>query len=118
MALRRAVGSSYPHAPWALSCCVAHRLGGRSGAQGERASIEADSDALLASPYDPGVQDPAITHLDGFKVRRIPGYRKWMWNFEFLKLLLRSDDCARGPAVASSDEGWPAMHRRHSTRFD
>jgi predicted acetyltransferase len=56
---------------------------GAAAAQEELLRIEADPDAFLASLYDPEARGPLVTLPDGSKVRRIPGYRKWMWDGEF-----------------------------------
>lgn len=61
----------------------ADNVRGAVAAQEELARIEADPDTFLASLYDPEARGPLVTLPDGSKVRRIPGYRKWMWDGEF-----------------------------------
>jgi predicted acetyltransferase len=62
---------------------LADNVRGAAAAQEELLRIEADPDAFLASLYDPDARGPLVTLPDGSKVRRIPGYRKWMWDGEF-----------------------------------
>src|SRR5690349_4671481 len=45
--------------------------------------IAEDGDAFLASLVDREAKGPPLTMLDGTKVPRLPGYRKWMWDGEF-----------------------------------
>jgi predicted acetyltransferase len=61
----------------------ADNVRGAAAAQEELLRIEADPAAFLASLYDPEARGPLVTLPDGSKVRRIPGYRKWMWDGEF-----------------------------------
>jgi predicted acetyltransferase len=61
----------------------ADNVRGAAAAHEELLRIEADPDAFLASLYDPEALGPLVTLPDGSKVRRIPGYRKWMWDGEF-----------------------------------
>jgi predicted acetyltransferase len=61
----------------------ADNVRGAAAAQEELHRIEADPDAFLASLYDPEARGPLVTLPDGSRVRRIPGYRKWMWDGEF-----------------------------------
>jgi predicted acetyltransferase len=61
----------------------ADNVRGAAAAEEELTRIEADPDAFLASLYDPDARGPPITLPDGSTVRRIPGYRKWMWDGEF-----------------------------------
>jgi predicted acetyltransferase len=61
----------------------ADNVRGAAAAQEELLRIEADPDAFLASLYDPEARGPLVTLPDGSKVRRTPGYRKWMWDGEF-----------------------------------
>jgi predicted acetyltransferase len=61
----------------------ADNVRGSVAAQEELLRIEADPDAFLASLHDPDARGPLVTLPDGSKVRRIPGYRKWMWDGEF-----------------------------------
>jgi predicted acetyltransferase len=56
---------------------------GRIAADEELTRIAADADAFLASLVDRNGSGPPMTLLDGTKVPRIPGYRKWMWDGEF-----------------------------------
>jgi len=61
----------------------ADNVRGATAAQEELLRIEADPDAFLASLHDPEARGPPVTLPDGSRVRRIPGYRKWMWDGEF-----------------------------------
>ena len=61
----------------------ADNVRGAAAAEEELTRVEADPDAFLASLYDPDARGPPITMPDGSMVRRIPGYRKWMWDGEF-----------------------------------
>jgi len=56
---------------------------GRITAEEELKKIAVDPDAFLASLVDLDASGPPLTMLDGQKVPRIPGYRKWMWDGEF-----------------------------------
>jgi len=47
------------------------------------AQIAADPAAFVASMDDSGGKLPSITMPDGSVARRLPGYRKWMWDGEF-----------------------------------
>jgi predicted acetyltransferase len=47
------------------------------------AQIAADPAAFVASMDDSEGKLPSITMPDGSVARRIPGYRKWMWDGEF-----------------------------------
>lgn len=53
-----------------------------SGAE-ERAAIKADPDRFLASLVDREARGGRIRMPDGSKVRRLPGYKCWMWDGEF-----------------------------------
>ena len=56
---------------------------GAAVAQEQLTRIEADSDAFLASLYDPEANGPPIKLPDGSKVPRLPGFVRWMWDGEF-----------------------------------
>lgn len=45
--------------------------------------IKADAAAFLALQVDPDGKGPRVTLPDGSTARRLPGYRKWMWDGEF-----------------------------------
>ena len=49
----------------------------------ELARIAADADAFLASLVDREAVGEPIVFPDGSSVRRLPGYRMWMWDGEF-----------------------------------
>ena len=49
----------------------------------ELARIAEDPDAFLASLVDREAAAGAIVLPDGTTVRRLPGYRRWMWDGEF-----------------------------------
>jgi predicted acetyltransferase/L-amino acid N-acyltransferase YncA len=46
-------------------------------------SIEKDADAFLAQHVDREAKGPPVTLPDGSQVRRLPGYRLWIWDGEF-----------------------------------
>ena len=54
-----------------------------AAAQEELERITKDPKAFLDSLHDLEAKGPLVTLPDGSKVRRIPGYRKWMWDGEF-----------------------------------
>jgi predicted acetyltransferase len=56
---------------------------GRIAAEEELRRIALDADAFLAAMVDRDGAGPPMTLLDGAKVPRIPGYRKWIWDGEF-----------------------------------
>jgi predicted acetyltransferase len=56
---------------------------GEAAAREELTRIATDPDAFLASMVDRDATGSAITLLDGTRVPRIPGYRRWMWDGEF-----------------------------------
>ena len=53
-------------------------------AREELAAIAANPDAFVASLDDPEGTGPPITLPDGTKTPRLPGYRRWMWDGEFV----------------------------------
>ena len=56
---------------------------GRAVAEEELVKIKNDSRAFLASLVDREAKGGPITLPDGSKVRRLPGYRRWLWDGEF-----------------------------------
>jgi len=56
---------------------------GRAAAEEELQRIGADADGFLASLVDREATGSPVTMPDGTKVRRLPGYRRWMWDGEF-----------------------------------
>ena len=56
---------------------------GAAVAREQLARIEADSDAFLASLYDPEAKGPLIKLPDGSSMPRLPGFVRWMWDGEF-----------------------------------
>jgi predicted acetyltransferase len=56
---------------------------GQAAAQEELARIAADADAFLARLVDREAAGDPITLLDGTRVPRLPGYRRWLWDGEF-----------------------------------
>jgi predicted acetyltransferase len=56
---------------------------GQIAAQEELARIAVDARAFLASLVDREAAGDPITLLDGTKVSRLPGYRRWLWDGEF-----------------------------------
>jgi predicted acetyltransferase len=49
----------------------------------ELARIQADSAAFLASMEDREAKGPPVSLLDGSTAKRIPGFKRWMWDGEF-----------------------------------
>jgi predicted acetyltransferase len=49
----------------------------------ELARIEADADRFLAEQVDREATAPPIILPDGTTVKRLPGFRKWIWDGEF-----------------------------------
>ncbi len=56
---------------------------GDAAALEQLARIAAAPDAFLASLVDREAKGDPIVLLDGTKVRRLPGYSRWMWDEEF-----------------------------------
>jgi predicted acetyltransferase len=56
---------------------------GEAAAREELTRIAMDPDAFLSSMVDREAIGSFITLLDGTRVPRIPGYRRWMWDGEF-----------------------------------
>lgn len=52
-------------------------------AQEELARIGTDAQAFLASMEDREAMGPPVTLPDGSVVKRIPGFRRWLWDGEF-----------------------------------
>lgn len=61
----------------------ADNIRGVAAAQEELAAIDRDSDAFLAGLVDREGKGQPITMPDGSVVKRLPGYRRWMWDGEF-----------------------------------
>ena len=49
----------------------------------ELARIEADADRFLAEHVDREAKAPPVVLPDGTTVKRLPGFRKWIWDGEF-----------------------------------
>ena len=56
----------------------ADNVRGAVAAQEELERIKEDPEAFLDSLHDLEAKGPPVTLPDGSRVRRIPGYRKWM----------------------------------------
>ena len=56
---------------------------GVEAAREELARIQADAAAFLASMEDREAKGPPITLPDGSVARRLPGFRRWLWDGEF-----------------------------------
>ncbi len=56
---------------------------GAKAAADELQRIAADPRAFVAAQVDREAKGPPITLPDGSTVRRIPGYRRWLWDGEF-----------------------------------
>lgn len=62
----------------------ADNVRGAVAAAEELARIEADPDAFLASLEDREARGAPVTLPDGSVVARIPGFRRWLWDGEFV----------------------------------
>jgi predicted acetyltransferase len=58
-------------------------LRGELGVREELARIDKNADAFIASLVDREAVGEPITLPDGTTARRLPGYRRWMWDGEF-----------------------------------
>ena len=56
---------------------------GVDAAREELARIQADAAAFLASMEDREAKGPAITLPDGSAAKRLPGFKRWLWDGEF-----------------------------------
>jgi predicted acetyltransferase len=61
----------------------ADTMRGSAAAQEELARIQADPSAFLESMEDREAKGPMVKLPDGNEVKRIPGFRRWMWDGEF-----------------------------------
>ena len=61
----------------------ADAIRGAVAGQEELQRIEADPAAFLAGMDDREAAGPMITLPDGSTVKRLPGFRRWMWDGEF-----------------------------------
>src|SRR5438477_150639 len=56
---------------------------GVEAAREELSRIHADAAAFLASMEDRDAKGPPITLPDGSAAKRLPGFRRWLWDGEF-----------------------------------
>ena len=56
----------------------------QAAAREELTAIEADANAFLASMDDMDAKGPPVNMPDGSTVPRLPGFRRWMWDGEFV----------------------------------
>ena len=56
---------------------------GVEAAREELSRIHADAAAFLASMEDREAKGPPVTLPDGSATRRLPGFRRWLWDGEF-----------------------------------
>jgi len=56
---------------------------GVDAAREELSRIQADAAAFLATMEDREAKGPPITLPDGSAAKRLPGFRRWMWDGEF-----------------------------------
>jgi predicted acetyltransferase len=54
-----------------------------AAAQEELARIRTDAQSFLASMEDREGKGPSVTLPDGSVVKRLPGFRRWLWDGEF-----------------------------------
>jgi predicted acetyltransferase len=58
-------------------------LRGETAVKEELVRIDKDAEAFLASLVDREAKGSPVTLPDGTTARRLPGYRRWMWDGEF-----------------------------------
>ena len=80
----------WPAKPYLASYAAALATGwssdnvrGKVAADEHLAKIEKDADAFLASLVDREARGDPITLPDGSKVKRLPGYVRWMWDGDY-----------------------------------
>ena len=79
----------WPSAPYLASYVKALEQGWSpdnlrpEAAEDELARIARDPNRFLAEQVDREAKGPSVTLPDGSSARRLPGYRKWMWDGEF-----------------------------------
>ena len=56
---------------------------GAAAGREELLGIQADAEAFLASMEDREAKGPPITLPDGSAAKRLPGFRRWLWDGEF-----------------------------------
>jgi predicted acetyltransferase len=56
---------------------------GVEAAREELSRIHADAAAFLASMEDREAKGPPVTLPDGSTAKRVPGFRRWLWDGEF-----------------------------------
>lgn len=56
---------------------------GEEGSREELASIKADATAFLATLEDREGKGPPVTLPDGSTAKRLPGFKRWIWDGEF-----------------------------------
>jgi len=56
---------------------------GVEAAREELARIQADAAAFLATMEDREAKGPPVSLPDGSTIKRIPGFKRWMWDGEF-----------------------------------
>src|ERR1700704_3222809 len=61
----------------------AHNERGVEAAREELSRIHADAAAFLASMEDREAKGPPVTLPDGSAAKRLPGFRRWLWDGEF-----------------------------------
>lgn len=62
-------------------------LRGAAAGREELDQIERDADGYLALQVDREARGGDVTLPDGSKAKRLPGYRRWMWDGEFCGLI-------------------------------
>ena len=72
---------------------------GVEAAREELSRIHADAAAFLASMEDREAKGPPVTLPDGSTAKRVPGFKRWLWDGEFCGSI--------GVAVAARDYGAP-----------
>ena len=62
---------------------MVNNVRGEAATQEMLQRIESDPSAFLVSMEDRQARDALITLPDGSKVKRLPSFRRWMWDTEF-----------------------------------
>src|SRR5262245_10278678 len=62
-------------------------LRGPAGAADELRRITSDADQFLAAQVDRDASSGEVTLPDGTAVRRLPGYKRWIWDGEFCGII-------------------------------
>ena len=116
--------------PEHLSGCVAALERGLSyddersvdAAREELARIQTDAAAFLASMEDREAKGPPITLPDGSAAKRLPGFRRWLWDGEFCGSAMElyasiPPGLCQMPDTGRSSENWPSISSKSRSHF-